>query len=181
MRNTGLNGLPHAAEVDVVNHLLPQRFIDLVQLIAQGADARIGDDDVESAELLDAAIDSALQGVEVAGINLGRDDAPVEVLDHLGGLGQVLGCRAWRRRVVEPPADFDRNDVRALLRQADRMTAALAARRGGDERDFAHDAIRQCIPPCLGDRPITRLTPCLAAHPSVGQGLVLAIRRPGGR
>ena len=58
---------------------------------AGGADSRVGDDDVESAELLDAVVHRGLQRVVVAHVDLGGDDAAVQGLDQVGGLGEVLG------------------------------------------------------------------------------------------
>ena len=59
-------------------HRCPRRH--LVQLDAGGADARVGDDDVQPPELLDAAVDGGTQRVEVADVDFGGDDAPVERL-----------------------------------------------------------------------------------------------------
>ncbi len=108
-----------------------------MQLHAGGADACVGDDDVEPPELLDAAVDGGRQRVEVAHVDFCRDDAAVEVLDHVRGLGEIL--RGGRRcgRVFESAADVDRDDVGALLGKPNRMASALAARGAGDERDLA--------------------------------------------
>ena len=89
-----------------------------MQFDAGGADARVGDDDVQAAELLDAAVDSGAERVEVAHVDLVGHDAPIEVLDHVGGFGEVFGGGRGRRRVVEAAADVDRDDVGALLRPA---------------------------------------------------------------
>ena len=109
----------------------------LVQLHAAGADAGVGDDDVEPPELLDAAVDGGRQRVEVAHVDFRGDDAPIEVLDHVRGLGEVLRRGRGRGRVLEPAADVDRDDVGALLGKPHRVAAALAARGAGDERDLA--------------------------------------------
>ncbi len=50
-------------------------FVGLVQSVARVADARVGDHDVEPAELLDAAVDRGLQRVVVTNVDLGGDDA----------------------------------------------------------------------------------------------------------
>ena len=64
------------------------------------------------------------------------------------------GVASERRRVVEGRADVDGDDVGALLRQPDRVAAALASRRAGDERDLSFDPSRHGYLPNLGDRPI---------------------------
>ena len=109
---------------------------------------------------------AALERVVVANVDLGGDDAPVEVLDQVRGLGEVLGRRTHRRRGVEVLADVDGDDVGAFLRQPHRVAAALAARRTGDERDLAllPDQAYADAPRLLGDRPTFTLRLCLAAR-----------------
>src|SRR5690606_24382432 len=66
------------------------------------------------------------------------DDAPAEVLDQVGGLGEVLGAGGGDVLVAgDPLADVDGDDVGALLRQPHRVRATLTARRAGHERDLA--------------------------------------------
>ena len=60
MRHTGFHRLPHAAEVDV-DHVRPVFLAGLVQRCAAVADAGVGDDDVEPAQLLDAGVDGGLR------------------------------------------------------------------------------------------------------------------------
>ena len=110
----------------------------MVECLAAVADSGVGADDVQSPELLDAAVDRGLERVVIADVDLGRDDAPVQLLDEVRSLGEVIGRgRRDLRVAADRPADVDRDDVRALFSQPDRMTAALAARRAGDERDLA--------------------------------------------
>jgi hypothetical protein len=64
--------------------------------------------------------------------------SPLLSLDLLDRLGQVfLGRRRVDLHRVDRPGDVDGDDVRALFRQPDSVTAALAARRPGDEGDLA--------------------------------------------
>ena len=79
-------------QVDV-DHVGPVGFAGLVQRLAAVADAGVGADDVQPAELLDAAVHRGFEGVVVTHIDLGGDDAPVESLDEIGGLGEIVGCR----------------------------------------------------------------------------------------
>jgi hypothetical protein len=81
-----------------------------------GADAGIGADDVQPAQL--------------------RDDPPVEQLDRLDGLGELVRCRHMIRNRLVIVADIDRDDVGALLRQPDGVAAALAVARARDEGDL---------------------------------------------
>ena len=145
VRDGGLDRLPHAAEVDV-DGLVPDVLTHLVQLHPGGADARVGHDDVQSAELLDPAVDGGLQRLVVADVDDLGDDASIEVLDHVGGLGEVLGGGGRRGGVFEPAAYVDRDDVGALLGQPHCVTAALAARRTRDECDLALDPSSHCFP-----------------------------------
>ena len=101
MRDAGLHRLPHPAEVDV-DHLLPDVFLHPVEPSSDSADACVGDDDVQPAELLDAAVDGGLERVVIADVDLGGDDPPVQRLDQIGCFREVLGGRRRGRRVGEP-------------------------------------------------------------------------------
>ena len=87
--------------------------------------------------MLDAAVDRGLERVVVSDVYLGRDDAAVQRLDQVRGFGEVFGSRARLRRILDVPADVDRDDVGTLLRQLHRVAAALPARRTGDKGDLA--------------------------------------------
>ena len=67
----------------------------LSSVVTAVADAGVGDDDVQAAQLLDAGVDRCLQRVVVAHVDLGGVDAAVVALDQIRGLGQILRCR-WR-------------------------------------------------------------------------------------
>jgi hypothetical protein len=114
-------------------------------------DARVRDDDVEPAELGDAVVQGRLQGRGVPHVRLVRDDPPVKRLYLPDRLRQVFlaGRRVGRHR-RDRPRDVDRDDVGALLREPDGVTAALAARRPGDESDLAlhpsrHGQLLRCL------------------------------------
>ena len=114
----------------------------LVERLAAVADAGVGDDDVEPAELLDAVVHGGLQRVVVADVDLGGDDPPVLALDQSAVSARSSGVDAAIRSTVSIClADVDRDDVGALLGQPDRVSAALAAGRAGDERDLAVDFV----------------------------------------
>jgi hypothetical protein len=103
-------------------------------------DARVGAHDVEPAELVDARGDRRGEAVVVPDVDLAGDDPPVELLDLGGGLGEVL---LGAERVVgrrDRLADVEGDDVRALLRQPDRVGPALAARGPHDQGDLVLDA-----------------------------------------
>ena len=118
MRDTGFHGLPHTAQVDV-DHVGPVFFAGLVQRLAAVADACVGDDDVQSAQLLDTGVDRRLERVVIAHVHLGGVDAAVVALDQIRGLGQVL--RRGRRNPAfgdNRLTDIDGDDVGALFCQA---------------------------------------------------------------
>lgn len=151
MRHPGLDRLPHAAEVDI-NHLLPQRFFRLVQLARGGADPRVRHDDVEAAQLFDAAVHGGLQRGEVPHVHLrGHDTAP-GVFDHARGEVQIFRCGTGCGRIGEVPANVDGDDVCALARQPDRVTSALPARGATDECDLAVHPAHAASTDSLGDR-----------------------------
>jgi hypothetical protein len=72
-------------------------------------------------------------------VGLPGDDPPVQRLDLLGRLGQVLRRGHRIAHAADLGADVDRDDVRALLRQPDGVRPALAAGRAGDEGDLAFE------------------------------------------
>src|SRR5271163_245276 len=131
--------VPHAGEVDI-DHVLPDVFPDLVQPSAVGADAGVGDDDVEATELLNAAVHRGLARVVITNVDLGGHDATVEALDQIRCLGKVFRCRMRIGQIVDGPADVDGDDVGALLGQPDGVAAALAARCAADERHLTLNA-----------------------------------------
>ncbi len=66
---------------------------------------------------------------------------PAGLLDELGGLLEILRASpSGSRPSRSPGTDVDRDDVRALLGQPDRVAAALPARGAGDECDFPLNA-----------------------------------------
>ena len=136
VRDPGLHRFPHTAQVDV-DRLVPALLRHLVQLGAGGPDTRVGNDDVETTQLFDAAVHRRLQRVVIPHIDFGGTDAAIQVLDHVGGLGEIFWGRPGRRRALKGLADVDGDDVGALFGQPNRVAAALTARRAGDERDLA--------------------------------------------
>ncbi len=151
VRHTGFDGFPDAGKVDV-DHVAPVVFAGLVQSLAAVADSGVGADDVQPAQLLDAAVHRRFQRVVIADVDLGGHDAAVQALDEVGRLGQVIGRR--RRDLAaatDRRADVDRDDVGTFLRQAHRVAAALAASRPGDERDLAlNSSTHDCTSPRRG-------------------------------
>jgi hypothetical protein len=113
---------------------------------AVAGDARVGRHDVQPAELADAVIDGGFDGSIVAYVGLGRDDPAVQRLDSLDGLREIVRCRHRLGHRVNLAAQVDGDDVRAFLREPDRVAAALAACRAGDECDFAFYSSRhRCL------------------------------------
>jgi hypothetical protein len=91
--------------------------------------------------LFDAAVHRGLQCGEVTNVDFGGHDPAVQSFDQVGGFSEVIRCGRRNAGVVaDRSADVDRDDVGALLRQSDRVAAALAARRTGDERDLSRNS-----------------------------------------
>src|SRR5437588_8222214 len=142
MRHSRFHGLPDATQVDV-DHGGPVGFAGLVKRLAAVADAGVGDDDVQPAELLDAGVHRGLERVVVTDIDLGGVDAAVVSLDQVGGFSQILR-RGGGDQIhgVDLLADVHRDDVGAFLRQPHRVRTALTTGRTGDERNLAFDSTR---------------------------------------
>ncbi len=80
---------------------------------------RVGDQDVDLAELGEAGGHSSVQGLLRACVALDRDDAAVELLDALDGLGQVVAARERVLDAVDVARHVDRDDVGAFARQGE--------------------------------------------------------------
>ena len=163
MWNGGFDRLPHAGQVDV-DHVGPVGFARVVERLAAVADTGVGADDVQSPQLLDPAVNRGLDRVVIPYVDLGRDDAPVQLLDQIRSLREVIG--GGRRDLgvaADRPADIDGDDVRALFGEPNRVAAALAASRTGDESNLA-------LYPSRHDSPRSRASPaaaCASADPTI--------------
>ena len=89
------------------------------------ADAGVGHHDVDVAELADALGHDALELPEVAHVGLAGHDAPVELLDELGRVGQIVRRRQGVRHRLDRPAQVDGDDLGPLLGQPDSVRTAL--------------------------------------------------------
>ena len=81
-----------------------------------------------------------LQGGPIAHVGLPCHDSPVELLDLLRRLGQVLGPGQRVGVGLDVAADVDRDDVGPLLGQAEGMAPSLTPGCSGDESDLSLDA-----------------------------------------
>jgi hypothetical protein len=100
-------------------------------------DTGVGDHDVQPAELGRSAADCRLHRGELTDVGLHRDD-PAAVLAHQRrGLLQVRERRPLVRDGLHRLADVDRDDVRPLLGEPDRLGASLPASGTGDEGHLA--------------------------------------------
>jgi hypothetical protein len=91
---------------------------------------------LKPAQLGHPVVQRGLQRTVVPDVGLGGHDPPVQRLDLLDRLIQILRRRHRIRHRSHLASQIDRDDVRALLRQPHRVAAALPARRPGDERDL---------------------------------------------
>ncbi len=133
VRQRGLHGVDRADEIGI-DHIRP--CLNLWFALHSG-DTSLRHNDIELAELGETLLECGTHLRGLAYVGLGRDDAPALLLDETRGLFEILGRghRVPDRRDVL--AQVHRDDVRALLGQTHRMTAALPASGTGDERDLA--------------------------------------------
>lgn len=135
MRDHGLGRTPDTGQVDV-EHLLPGLFRQFPRLPEPG-DPGVGHDDVDPAELGQAVSDGSVELLLATDVSVAGHDPPAELLDLGDRLVEVLpGAQRVGHR-VQVGAQVDRDDVGALLGQADRVRTALAAGRAGNEGDLA--------------------------------------------
>ena len=100
------DGIHHTQQVDVGGVDEMHR----VEPLAEGhrQDARVGDDDVEPAQVGDTRLDRVTELVALANVGDPGEHAAAEFLDRPLDLGQVIGrCQGVRVR-VDVPADVDR-------------------------------------------------------------------------
>ena len=90
-----------------------------------------------AAELVEPGLQCGRQRRLIANIGLSGHDSRAGVLDEFDRRGQIVGCRHRVGDRGDLVADVDRDDVGAIGRQPDRLSAALTAGRAGDERDLA--------------------------------------------
>src|SRR5690349_10239048 len=137
MWHSGLHGFPDSGEVDT-DHVVPVMLGGLVQRLAAVANAGVGDDDVQPAQLLDTVVHGFLEGVEVTDVDLGGDDPAIEAFDQIRSLRQVVrGGRCNLRVRGDRAADVDRDDVGPLSGESHCVAATLSACCAGDEGDLA--------------------------------------------
>ena len=102
------------------------------RLVAQ--DAGVVDDDVDRAERVDGGLDdglAALGGGDAVGVGDGFAAEVVDLVDHV--LGRALVAALARHRAAEVVD----HDAGAAPGQLERVLAAEAAARAGDDRDLA--------------------------------------------
>src|SRR5207245_2880783 len=85
--HSGLDGVEYAGEIHI-DHFLPLLLGDLPE-VAEAEYAGVGYDDVEAAELPDAAVDGILHGRQGTDVRLDAEHAPAGVLDHADGFLQI--------------------------------------------------------------------------------------------
>ena len=136
MRQSDLDGVDGADQVGV-DHVYPGLQL---RLALHACDTGRRHDDVEPAELGDAAVERLAQLLGLANVGLCGDDALTGLLDQLGGLVEILRLGHRVADCLDVVADVDRDDVGALLGQPNRVAAALPARSAGDECNFSLNA-----------------------------------------
>ena len=102
-----------------------------------GDDPRVTAHDVQPpAELGDPLADRRLDRREIPHVRAAGDDPPVQRLDLLDRLGQIVRSGHRVGDAADLGADVDRDDVGALLGQPDGVRPPLPPGRAGDEGDL---------------------------------------------
>ncbi len=140
VRDRRLGGVPLPGQVDI-DHVLP----GLLRKFGErpvADDAGVGGHDVQPAEPGHPVVEQLFQRIVVP--PSATVAMPPGRLDLLDRLGQVLRRGHRVRHRADLGAQIDRDDVRALPGQCDRVAAALAARGPPDEGDLAFDSSTHC-------------------------------------
>src|SRR5690606_23280853 len=139
--------LPHPGQVDI-DHVPPLLVGQLPGATAPGEteDARIGQEDVDAAELAHGALGDCLHLGTVAHIGLHRHAATIQVLHQADCLLQVRrgGHRVGHR--VDLRRDVADDDVGALPRQGQGVGTPLPASSTSDDCYFAVEFAHDCTP-----------------------------------
>ena len=139
----GLDREVNALQVDVDG---VDKRRDVQPLLARRRkDARVGQDEVEPAELRHAVGDDFLEPFEVANVGLLGHDAAASLLDEVDRLVEILTGGHRIGDAVDLCTQVERDDVGAFLGETNRVAAALTACRARDEGDLplelsCHDA-----------------------------------------
>ena len=137
MRDCRFDRFPDAGQVDV-DHVGPVRFTCVVQRLPAVADTCVCTHDVESTQLLNAAVDRRPHRGEITDVDFRGDDSPVQLLDQIRGFCEIVrGCRRNLCVGADRTADVERDDVGTLGGQPYRVTTSLTACRPCDECDLA--------------------------------------------
>jgi hypothetical protein len=95
---------------------------DLLALVAADRqDARIGEDEVDTAEFCHAVGHGRLQPLEITHVALFGHDAAAGLLDEVDGLVEVFGRGQRIGHAVDLVAQIERDDVGALFSESDRV------------------------------------------------------------
>lgn len=90
-----------------------------------GADAGIGDDDIDPAEFGDALVGKGSHGLQVPDSALPDDDVLALLLHQLLGLLEIVPPGGWVQDAVLLGGQVEREDVGAFLSHSDRMGATF--------------------------------------------------------
>ena len=132
----------HACQVPVrlIDHGPPVVLVELPGGRDGVDDAGVGDEHVETAELGDAFVEPALEGVVVADVGGERNGPPVQILHLAYRLGEVVGRGGGVGYGVHRSSKIGNDDVRTLPGQPERVRAALPPCGAGNERYLAFDS-----------------------------------------
>jgi hypothetical protein len=131
------DGPPGPVQIDVDDGV--PLLLGHLEHAAPAEDSRVGDDDVEAAELFDTVGDHLLLGGQVADVDLARQHLAPLLLHRADGVSQ-LGRRRRRVRdgVGHGATDVYGDDVGALAGQSDGVRPSLSA---GGARDECHASL----------------------------------------
>ncbi len=135
MRDSDRDGIHHAEQVDVAG--VDERHRVECSSHGHRQDARVGDDDVDLAEIGQSCLDSLAEFVALPHVGDLGHHAAADLLDRAFGLRQVVRSRQRIWIGWDVAADIDRDDVGTFLGHLDRMRATLSTGRTGDESDLA--------------------------------------------
>jgi hypothetical protein len=131
----GPHGLEHSGEVGL-HHVRPGLVGDVDERDGRH-DARVGQQDVDLAELRNRAVDHCLHLRAITNVGLHGEAALVVFLDQLHRLAQIIRMRHRVWHGFNLRGDVADDDIRAFAGERHRLRAALTPRSARDQRDLA--------------------------------------------
>ena len=140
-----VGGVPHAGEVDADDVAPRERGVG--DRCRRRSDARVGQHDVDTTQLLQAAVEGDRKSIQVTNVGLAGHDATALFLDQAHRLVEIGRTGEGVRDGVDVFAQVHGDDVHPVFSQGHGVRASLPPSRTSDERNFSLETFHGFSPP----------------------------------